>query len=118
MTQNTQSKDDIVWLQETMTRFYDGLWEHTHCVDISNTDNPGWMFKFDLRDSKLETMEFDPVFIERSEEDWVRCVVVDRVFTGMGGPLNLTEVLSTFRRWFESNIQDNEDVWSEAWVSQ
>lgn len=34
---------------------------------------------------------------ERSEQDWVYCVVEDSIFRGRGGVRNLTEILARFK---------------------
>ena len=80
-------------------------WEHTYGIKIDTLDNPGWSVFMDLAETDLEDITFDTVEIERSEEDWIHCRVIDQQFKGAGGALNLLELLDTFRSWVVLNTK-------------
>ncbi len=77
----------------------DGDWEHGNGIRISTLDNPGWMVEIALEGTSLEDREFAPVKIDRSEHDWLRCVVKANHFSVACGPLNLEEGLEHFLKW-------------------
>ena len=83
------------WYQEQCN----GDWEHQYGVKIETLDNPGWDVSIDLHGTRMVTVRFEEVHIERSETDWVRCRVRDATFEGFGGPSNLVEVLELFLKW-------------------
>ncbi|MNU07406.1 hypothetical protein D3C72_2529810 [compost metagenome] len=50
-------------------------------------------------DKPLLKKEFEDLQIERNEEDWLHCKVKKDTFVGVGGPLNLDEILRIFKEW-------------------
>ena len=96
---------------ERLQRWYssqcNGDWEHTYGVFVENLDNPGWTLKVELTDTDLEESAFSPVDFQRSETDWVHCKVDKFVFFGAGGAHNLTELLSIFLDWAETQSDDD-----------
>jgi hypothetical protein len=93
--------DSLKWLQNWYLRQCDGDWEHSHGIEIGNVDNPGWRVRIALTDTELARLPFTALRENRAEHDWIDCRVDDGVFSGCGGPLNLTEILDVFRRWAE-----------------
>lgn len=49
----------------------------------------------------LQDKNFKKIRMDRSENDWIRCFIEDKVFKGAGGPFNLPEILQIFRAWAE-----------------
>lgn len=70
-------------------------------IEMGTLDNPGWFLTIALQGSTIEKKTFEPVKIERSKDDWLRCFVRDEKFEGPCGPLNIPEVLQFFRDWVE-----------------
>lgn len=90
----------LQWLQEWYKQNCDGFWEHCYeAVRIGTLDNPGWFIDINLVETNVETRVFDKIVIERSENDWIHCRVVNGVFQGRGGPLNLEEIIVIFQKW-------------------
>ena len=90
------------WLQQTYkTDFCNGSWEHEHGLTIDTLDNPGWDFRFDLRDTDLEDAVLEEIQVKTNELDWYICWIEDSTFFGAGGPTNLTNILEVFRDWYE-----------------
>ncbi len=78
-------------------------WEHTYGIKIDNIDNPGWVVTIDLLDTYLFGKDFKEVQIQREDEnDWILCKVKNGKYEGIGGPLNLEEVLVIFLDWAET----------------
>lgn len=95
----------LEWLQQIyLDDFCNGSWEHIHGVTVDTLD-PGWDFKFDLRDTDLEDVDFEEVFIRKDEKDWHQCWKKDGVFHGWGGPKNLTNILEVFYEWYTKTSQ-------------
>lgn len=94
--------DVWTWLRAWYVTQCDGDWEHQYGVEIETLDNPGWTVTIDLAETTLESKSFDRVAIHRSEDDWSVCRVEERRFRGACGPVNLGEVLHTFRAWVSS----------------
>jgi hypothetical protein len=77
----------------------DGDWEHGDGIKISTLDNPGWMVDISLEGTGLEEKDFVPFKIDRSEDDWLRCIVEGKRFRIACGPSNLEEGLEQFLEW-------------------
>nr|WP_281944464.1 immunity 53 family protein [Paenibacillus tyrfis] len=90
---------NIEWLQQWYSEQCDGDWEHGFGIKIDTIDNPGWYLQVDLTDTPLLTKGFKDLKIERNEDDWLSCKVKNDTFIGVGGPLNLNEILRIFREW-------------------
>ncbi len=91
--------DCLTWLQSWYADQCDGDWEHEEGLKIYTVDNPGWRVQVGLLDTDLEGKLFEEVKVERSEKDWYRCWVKDRMFQGACGSRNLLEMLEVFRTW-------------------
>lgn len=84
-----------------------GDWEHNFGVKIDTLDNPGWAIEIDLNETNLANRVFDEVDIQRTDDDWIYCIVVDEKLKGAGGVGNLEELLSIFLRWAENYNKSN-----------
>jgi hypothetical protein len=71
--------------------------EDTWGVEVITLENPGWRIRINLAETLMSSESFDKVAVNRSEEDWIHCRVVDGVFEGRGGIWNLREILENFR---------------------
>ena len=83
-------------LQRWYTINCNGDWEHSFGVSITTLDNPGWTVKINLRDTCLQNAVLDYRLIKRSTTDWIGYSVKAGEFEGVGGPENLTEILTYF----------------------
>jgi hypothetical protein len=83
-------------LQRWYTIHCDGDWEHEYGVSISTLDNPGWDVKINLEDTCLRNAQLEYKLIERSPTNWIGCAVKEGSFNGIGGPENLSEILTYF----------------------
>lgn len=99
------NNNPVSWLQGWYKSQCNGDWEHYYGVKIDTLDNPGWSIFIDISGTELESVTFNSIKIERSEEDWIHCKVEDNQFRGAGGSLNLLELLDTFRSWVISNTK-------------
>lgn len=91
----------LEWLQNVYADdFCDGSWEHEHGFTITNIDNPGWDFKFELKDSDIADIPLEEVLIEKSESDWYHCRIKDEIFEGWGGAKNLVDIVYVFKDWY------------------
>jgi hypothetical protein len=80
-----------------------GDWEHQWGIDIGTLDNPGWTFKVDLMGTRKQGAALPLTRISRNERDWISYSVQDNRFEAACGPENLSETISLFLQWFESN---------------
>ncbi len=88
----------LEWLQNVYADdFCNGSWEHEHGFTITNIDNPGWNFQFDLHDSDISDIPLEEVHIKRNEKDWYQCWIKDGVFHGWGGANNLIDIIKAFK---------------------
>lgn len=94
--------DNLIWLLNWYYGQCDGDWEHGNGIQITTIDNPGWFLKIALDETELQDKKFQDISIDRYEHDWIRCYIENGIFKGVGGPLNLPEVLQIFREWAES----------------
>jgi len=79
-----------------------GDWEHSWGISIETLDNPGWMMKIGLRETRAETRVLERTRIERGKDDWIEYHVAENHFQAACGPLNLSEAVQIFINWFES----------------
>ncbi|WAS93736.1 immunity 53 family protein [Nannocystis punicea] len=86
-------------LQSWYASMCNDSWEHAHGVRIDTLDNPGWLVRIELGGAVLPAESFQPVIIDRSDSDWVRCRVEDGSFQATGGVANLLEILEIFLRF-------------------
>lgn len=96
------SEDNLIWLLKWYNSQCNGDWEHGNGVQIETFDNPGWSLRIRLEETELQDRQYQELSIDRSEHDWIRCYIEDKVFNGVGGPLNLPETLQIFRDWVKS----------------
>lgn len=101
-SQKEIAMDVIKQLQNWYEENCDGYWEHQYGIKIDTLDNPGWMIKIDLNETNLEDSSFEFNDIEKADDDWVHCRVVEKVFEAAGGPENLEEILTIFLTWAEN----------------
>ncbi|HSI84104.1 MAG: immunity 53 family protein [Candidatus Methylacidiphilales bacterium] len=78
-----------------------GNWEHRYGVRITTLDNPGWSVQIDLVGTALENAPFKSIRIERSDSNWVTCLIAEGQFRGYCSPTNLSEVIGVFQEWSE-----------------
>ena len=82
----------ITWFQSQCNE----QWGSRESVSIGTLDNPGWALDVRLDETNLRNQPFSEIELERSEYDWISCYIKNGVFTGVGGPLNLSEILQIF----------------------
>ncbi len=97
-------QDDFLWLQKWYLAHCNADWEHGSGIHIGTIDNPGWSVKVNLLEGELENKGFEKIYLERSEHNWIFCVVKDCKFEGACGPMNLPEILKIFRNWAENGV--------------
>jgi len=94
--------DEFAWLQTWFAAQCDGDWEHQHGVSIETLDNPGWVLRVNVECTHLEERVFDEYFVDRSESDWIRAIRLGETLVISGGPNNLSEIVTLFRKWADS----------------
>jgi len=83
-------------------------WQHARIplfvfgVEISTIDNPGWSVGVDLHDTHKQEATFEHVKIDRKPDDWIHYWAQKQKFQIRCGPLNLSEAIEIFARWFDS----------------
>jgi len=85
------------WLQDWYLSMCDGEWEHDEGLKIISSDNPGWIVRINVRDTKLEEVQIPYQLVEKSTTDWYGIAIQDSVFSGVGDPLKLEFIISTFK---------------------
>ncbi|KKJ76246.1 rhodanese-related sulfurtransferase [Kiloniella litopenaei] len=96
------SQDVLLWIQDWYVRQCDDEWEHSYGVRIDTLDNPGWRVSIDLTSTALGNQSMIAVQTERTDNDWIHCLVIDKQFRGYGGPNNLSEILIVFQNFAQS----------------
>jgi Immunity protein 53 len=92
-------------IQQWYQQQCDGEWEHQYGVKIETLDNPGWLVKIDLTNTKLQSRHFAPVAEQVDEagwaqgNHWIYCFVRDSVWHGAGDETKLERILSEFLAW-------------------
>jgi len=78
----------IKWLEDWYSAQCDGDWEHTYGIQIKSIDTPGWSIQINLLDTYLKHKEFQEIKVDRTENDWFYCKVIEGMFIAAGGPKN------------------------------
>lgn len=87
----------IEWMEKWYQSNCDGQWEHSHGIEIGSLDNPGWYVNIDLNDTQYERLQMKEIKRDQGDDDWIRCMISDGVFTGVGDCLKLYEILKIFK---------------------
>jgi hypothetical protein len=95
-------ENDLMWLAKWFSLQCNGDWEHCNGISIETLDNPGWRFVIELNDTEYENKPFVNISIERNEVNWIYCSVNEGRFEGVGGVLNLPEIIRVFRDWINN----------------
>lgn len=88
-------------LAEWVRKTCNGDWEKGHGVTVSMIEKPGWQLEVDARDLPLRYKPYPPKTYNRSETDWIVCVVEDGRFRAWGGLGKLEEIIHEFLMWAE-----------------
>ena len=112
------NNENIKWLENWFFQNCDENWDKEK-IFIETIDNPGWLLTFKLIKSSYENKTLDKM-IERTEEDWIDCIIKNNKLTIAGGPFNLSEIIHYFRNWVEDKNEDRivEDEminWMQDW---
>jgi len=84
------------------------LWEHSYGIRIYTLDNPGWTVEVDLNETDIERREFEKIFVEKSEDDWLFAKREEMKFRIACGPGNLDEAMAIFCDWADSRPREPE----------
>lgn len=89
----------------------DGVWEHSHGIRIHSLDNPGFIVKVDVGDTRLENTYYQSVDWESSTDlgnEWIACYKTDeKIWIGACSPKQLERVIGLFVEWTVSSEQVN-----------
>lgn len=96
------SNNNLMWLLKWYYNQLNGDWKLGKGITIHTIDNPGWDLMIYLNETALQDKQFQKIIIDRSEHDWIRCYIEDKMFTGVGGPFNFPEIFQIFRNWTDS----------------
>ena len=99
--------EDFKWLFQWFANQCDGDWEHEYGIHIGTLDNPGWRLKISLIGTILENKKFKKIAIERSETDWIFCLIENGHFEAACGLFNLSEGLKIFHNWAEVEVSND-----------
>ena len=88
--------DQIEWLEKWYQKTRNGHREHFYGIEIGTLDNPGWYINIDLRETQYESLKMDEIKKE-GDCDWMRCVISDGIFKGVGDCLKLKEIIQVFK---------------------
>jgi hypothetical protein len=94
--QNVKPVDAFERLQRWYLGECNGDWEHSFGITLDTLDNPGWILKVDLTETKWDSLHVPRVIDRRSENDWVQYETEGKQFVSCGGPLNLKEMVEKF----------------------
>jgi hypothetical protein len=93
----------IIWLQNWYNSQCNGDWEHSFGIRIGTLDNPGWSVKINIKETNLESYEFDSGLIENNNNDWYTYKFEDGEFKAYGDPSKLEFLLSKFKEEIEKS---------------
>ena len=88
--------DIIQRLQKWYFDECNGDWEHSFGVKIDTLDNPGWILKIDLAETRWEGLIVARMIDRQSEDNWIQYEVEGKQFVSCGGPFNLREMIERF----------------------
>ena len=89
----------LQWIQQWYKEQCDGDWEHSYRIVIESLDNPGWLIRVDLENTKLKDEILQYKLIEKTENDWYSTKIDQKVFYAAGDPDKLEFLLEKFREF-------------------
>ncbi len=95
--------NSFIWLEEWYKSNCNGDWEEYYGIKIQTIDNPGWHVEIDITETDCEKKSFNTIDIDNSDDDWVKCEVIEGKFSGFGDKSKLSFILGQFKEWVESN---------------
>jgi hypothetical protein len=94
-----EPQTDLEYLIDWFARYCNGDWEHGYGVRLVTCDNPGWLLKVTVEETDLEGTVLEFKRTERSVDDWIQTKSDGVTWEAAGGPHNLPQLLSEFRRF-------------------
>src|SRR5207247_3123018 len=76
-----------------------GIWEHNASASIQILDNPGWIVRVTLRGTRFQDAVFEPIKIDKGENDWLECSAKEAIFTGAGDLSKISTILEVFLKF-------------------
>ena len=83
-------------LQHWYIQQIDGDWEHTYGIKIDTLDNPGWLLKINLAETKYQELNLEYQLHENSDTDWYFIKIQNQVYEAGGDPTKLDFLISNF----------------------
>ena len=93
--------DQIEWLEKWYQQNCNGYWEHFYGIKIETLDNPGWRIDIDLRETQYENLTMEEIRKEQGDNDWIRCIISDGIFRGVGDSLKFRSIIQVFQNIIE-----------------
>ncbi|MBD5470018.1 MAG: rhodanese-related sulfurtransferase [Lachnospiraceae bacterium] len=97
--------DQMEWLEKWFQETCNEYWEHFYGIEIGTLDNPGWYIKIDLKETQYENMKMEEIKREQGDNDWMRCMISDGIFSGVGDCLKLGEIIQVFKNVIERETE-------------
>lgn len=94
--------DLFQWLEAWYQSMCNGSWEHCYGITIDTLDNPGWIVRIDIEDTDLENKEFNEIWYDNGDKDWLICRISQGKFEGSGDVTKLKKILNIFKEWDET----------------
>jgi hypothetical protein len=96
-------RDTAAWegLGQWFQKQCDGDWEHGNEIRIASLDNPGWTISIPIRETHLETVQFERIDEDRPESEWLSCWRTEESWEAVCGPEQLVDAISLFVAWAE-----------------
>ena len=85
------------WLQQFFLSNCDGEWEHEYGCTIETMSDPGWLIRFDLRETEHAAKVLEELEDRASPLAWLKCRMEAGVFEGQCGPRRLAECIDILR---------------------
>jgi hypothetical protein len=101
-------EEALSWLQGWYMAHCDGEWEHAYGVTIESADD-GWTVEIELTGTELQSRSFRSVATRwGGDDDWMRASLDSAVWRATCGPESLTQCVTEFRHWAQTQYGDRE----------
>ena len=96
--------DTLQRLQAFYVSQCNGDWEHSYGITIESLDNPGWIVRVSISETRFEALDIAE-HRERSNDDWIHIATKadshHKFVECACGPQNLTEAIDLVLSYFK-----------------
>ncbi len=98
--------NNLEWLDSWYQQQCNGEWEHSQGVQLEALEQRGWQLTISLTGTSAENAAPQTISLDSTAGDWIACSISPDRFEGSGDPRKLEQIIGVFRKWVDTEEQD------------